>query len=152
MIVNLQKLQKGFTIIELLIVVAIISILAAIAIPSYQDYTARSQAAEALILGNGLKIPLAEWYSDQGSFPSQLSDMGYNTVEGKYVKEAAISSNNDTVWIEVLMKPQGVNAAIQGHALMMEGTDGGTNWLCGSAASVAPTNPIADKYLPGACK
>ena len=151
---NIQKIQKGFTLIELMIVVAIIGILAAIAIPSYQDYTARAQVTEALTLGNGLKTPLAEWYSDQGSFPTALSNMGYNTVQGKYVDSAALTAGSpaDTVWVDVTMKSSGINAGITSGVFRLEGTNGGTNWQCGSAASTPPTNPIADKYLPGACK
>ena len=79
-----MKNQKGFTLIELMIVVAIIGILAAIAIPAYQDYIARSQVSEGVMLLGGGKTPLAEFYADQGRWPAEpLSVMG--TLSGKYV-------------------------------------------------------------------
>ncbi|MGH8755147.1 MAG: pilin, partial [Burkholderiales bacterium] len=65
----MKLLQKGFTLIELMIVVAIIGILAAVAIPAYQDYTARAQVTEAVGLLSGGKTPMAEYYADKGVWP-----------------------------------------------------------------------------------
>ena len=71
----MKQLQKGFTLIELMIVVAIIGILAAVAIPAYQDYIARAQISEAVsLLGSG-KTPLAEYFADKGIWPSAASDV-----------------------------------------------------------------------------
>ncbi len=79
--------QQGFTLIELMIVVAIIGILAAIAIPAYQDYTARAQASEAVSLLGGLKTPIVEYYNTNGQAPdvSKQNEIGNVTITGKYV-------------------------------------------------------------------
>lgn len=79
----MKKNQQGFTLIELMIVVAIIGILAAVAIPAYKDYIARSQATEASVLLSGLKAPVAEFYNDRGTLP-QPADVNA-VVTGKYV-------------------------------------------------------------------
>ena len=79
----MKKNQQGFTLIELMIVVAIIGILAAVAIPAYKDYIARSQATEASVLLSGLKAPLAEYYNDKGVVPDPTSIKA--VTAGKYV-------------------------------------------------------------------
>ncbi len=84
----MKKIQKGFTLIELMIVVAIIGILAAVAIPAYGDYTARAQAAEAFTLLDGLKTPLTELYTSAGLFGLDTKGISGVTgiTSGKYVK------------------------------------------------------------------
>ena len=84
----MKQVQKGFTLIELMIVVAIIGILAAVAIPAYQDYTIRSQVSEGLSLGAGAKTAVAEFYNQTGSFPSTNASAGLATatsITGSYV-------------------------------------------------------------------
>src|SRR5882672_12340159 len=93
-----MKKQHGFTLIELMIVVAIIGILAAIAIPAYQDYIARSQAAEGVELLGGAKVPMAEYYADKGSWPTSASlnsptDSVIGNRAGKYVSVVRYSGN-----------------------------------------------------------
>lgn len=90
----MKRVQQGFTLIELMIVVAIIGILAAVAIPAYQDYIARSQASEAAVLLGGLKTPVAEYYLSNGAVPD-MSDLGNVQDEGKYVQGIAFANNNE---------------------------------------------------------
>ena len=72
----MKTMQKGFTLIELMIVVAIIAILAAIALPAYQDYVARSQVSEAMSLSSGAKTAVAEYYADRGAWPTSNTQAG----------------------------------------------------------------------------
>ena len=84
----MKRVQQGFTLIELMIVVAIIGILAAIAIPAYQDYTIRAQVSEGLNLAGGAKVAVTEYFQDQGVFPTTNLLAGIeaaNTIKGKYV-------------------------------------------------------------------
>src|SRR5690606_18038089 len=88
--VIMKNVQKGFTLIELMIVVAIIGILAAVAIPAYQDYTARAQASEAVNLLGGIKTPIVEYFQTEGEAPT-LSKLGNVTKSGKYVSSITAS-------------------------------------------------------------
>lgn len=143
-----HTLQAGFTLIELMIVVAIIGILAAVAIPSYQDYTARAQVSEAMTLTAGVKTPLAEWLSDKGALPTDITSIT-NSTSGKYVASIVLAGDAANPEIVATMQAAGVNAGIQGKIFGLKSIDGGNSWTCVSGSSA--TNLDA-KYLPGACK
>lgn len=141
-----QAIQKGFTLIELMIVVAIIGILAAVALPAYQDYTARAQVSEGIVLSEGLKGVVSEYWTNEGTFPATLALAGADKATGKYVSEVSMT---DGV-IEAMMKSTGVAKGIQGKTLQLSPLTaaGSIKWTCKSAG----TAPIADKYLPTSCR
>ena len=146
-----KQLQKGFTLIELMIVVAIIGILAAIAIPAYQDYIARAQVSDSVELLGGLKTPLAEYYADQGQWPTALTAIGANT-SGKYVLSVtttAASASALTLQNVATFKTANTSKFIQNSTLILQTTDGGKSWDC-SFATAGGT--ILQKYRPAACR
>ena len=148
----MKKYAAGFTLIELMIVVAIIGILAAVAIPSYQDYTARAQVSEALTLTSGYKTAVTEYYTNNGVFPAITDVEG--TTTGRYVI-AGIAFNNvtgGTLAITATFGTAGVAAAIAGETFSIATEDGGKTWQCGIDQTVYTTNQINSRFMPGACK
>ena len=148
----MKIIQQGFTLIELMIVVAIIGILAAVAIPSYQDYTARAQVAEAMNLNSGMKTALAEWYSDKGGWPVAVASVS-GTTSGKYVASITFSNaGTQTLNVDATMAATGVNSNVAGQVFSTATTSGGQRWSCGVLGQAGVTTTLASKYLPGACK
>ncbi|KAA6184866.1 prepilin-type N-terminal cleavage/methylation domain-containing protein [Thiohalocapsa marina] len=134
--------QAGFTLIELMIVVAIIGILAAIAIPAYQDYVARSQMSEAMMLTGGAKTAVAEYWMQTGSFPTDNADAGLsNTISGSYVASVTVGASGIVATMN-----NSVSTPIQGATLTLTptSTGGSITWECSSDADA--------KYLPAACR
>ena len=142
----MKAIQKGFTLIELMIVVAIIGILAAIALPAYQDYTARAQMGEALTLADGQKGAVTEFYADKGVFPGSNASAGIAeaaSIAGKYVDRVGVSGAGV---ITASMKASNVANGIAGTTLTLTPTagSGSVTWACTSSASA--------KYIPAACR
>ncbi|ENX8856776.1 pilin, partial [Neisseria gonorrhoeae] len=91
----MNTLQKGFTLIELMIVIAIVGILAAVALPAYQDYTARAQVSEAILLAEGQKSAVTEYYLNNGEWPKDNDSAGVasaSKIIGKYVKQVEVKN------------------------------------------------------------
>jgi type IV pilus assembly protein PilA len=163
-----KKLQHGFTLIELMIVVAIIGILAAIAIPAYQDYVIRSQVSEGLTLASSVKASVSEFYADRGEWPTDAGggagELGFTAPpSGKYVTGIAV--NEGTIVITYGNQANGaiLNQTLSLKPLLSPNSD--VVWQCGTnavAASVATeasgsasgavATTIAGKYRPSNCR
>jgi type IV pilus assembly protein PilA len=163
----MTKLQKGFTLIELMIVVAIIGILAAIAIPAYQDYTIRAQVSEGMNLAAAAKAAVAETFLNRGNAPANRTQAGMSAnnadTSGKYVTQVAVTNGVITVTYG-----NEANAQIAGLTLGLTPyvtADNSVAWRCGGAGApgnLANTMPGATyaagtlanqaRYLPAACR
>ncbi|EMT7960397.1 pilin [Neisseria gonorrhoeae] len=163
----MNTLQKGFTLIELMIVIAIVGILAAVALPAYQDYTARAQVSEAILLAEGQKSAVTEYYLNHGTWPEDNTSAGVasaSKIIGKYVQKVEVAKGVVTA----TMKSDGVNKEIKGKKLSLWGRreDGSVKWFCGQpvkrddAAKVGTDAVTADttgtkietKHLPSTCR
>src|SRR5689334_22027102 len=145
----MRNLQKGFTLIELMIVVAIIGILASIAIPAYQDYIARAQVTEGVELLAAAKAPLSAYYPDYGKWPPDAAEIGVAT-QGRYVANAVeITTGADTTALTLVMratfKSTDVSKFLQSRQIVFETDDGGKLWTCRSETGATG---VADKHLP----
>ena len=154
----MKNVQKGFTLIELMIVVAIIAILAAIAIPAYQTYITKTQFAESQTMADGLKTPIVEYFNQTGACPTQgtgtATDGGLSAVGsyvGKYVASVTVGTTTGAgalCPISVVFKATAgsVSTPLSGQTVKFNGTNnGGTfTWDC-DAGTIAP------KYVPTAC-
>src|ERR1700722_17930932 len=130
--VSMKSLQKGFTLIELMIVIAIIGILAAIAIPAYQNYTIRAQVTEGLSLADGFKTTISEYYSNYGVMPASNATIGATTVTGKYVSAILVTNGG----MQIAYSGPQANKNIVGQTLgLLPYLDSNNDviWVCGTA-------------------
>ncbi|MCE2723526.1 MAG: pilin [Burkholderiales bacterium] len=140
-----KQIQQGFTLIELMIVVAIIGILAAVAIPAYQDYTAKAQAGEMYTLMSGLKTPLVEAAASQGTTASCVIG-NYTTavISGKSVAGITMAAGgtapNDTCTLTGTYKGSGVNSKIQNKQVVMLYSSADGSWKCGTDLDASVQN------------
>jgi type IV pilus assembly protein PilA len=146
----MKTVQKGFTLIELMIVVAIIAILAAIAIPAYQNYLIRAQVSEGAVLTDGAKTAVAEFYSVNGRLPKNPSSAGLPataaSVSGKYVSGVTLNSSGI---ITATFNSTTANAKIQGAVFSLSPVTsaGSIAWSCSNSATT-----VSGQYLPTACR
>ncbi|HFA2726671.1 TPA: pilin, partial [Neisseria gonorrhoeae] len=143
----MNTLQKGFTLIELMIVIAIVGILAAVALPAYQDYTARAQVSEAILLAEGQKSAVTEYYLNNGEWPENNTSAGVasaSDIKGKYVESVTVANGVVTAQ----MKSDGVNKEIKNKKLSLwaRRENGSVKWFCGQPVTRgnADNDAVAD--------
>ncbi|ENV8325072.1 pilin [Neisseria gonorrhoeae] len=163
----MNTLQKGFTLIELMIVIAIVGILAAVALPAYQDYTARAQVSEAILLAEGQKSAVTEYYLNHGEWPANNTSAGVasppSDIKGKYVQSVTVTNGVVTA----TMASSNVNKEIKDKRLSLwaKRENGSVKWFCGQPVKrdnagtnddvtddANGNNGINTKHLPSTCR
>ncbi|ALP51783.1 hypothetical protein Tel_00740 [Candidatus Tenderia electrophaga] len=143
----MKKVQQGFTLIELMIVVAIIGILAAVAIPAYQDYTIRAKVTEGIGYANAARTAISEYYLSENDFPTQAQAGVANASTTDVVQGVTVARTGSTTGtITVAFRALGGDAAA-GETIVFTGTGGpnGVQWTCA-------TGSLDSKYRPSNCR
>jgi len=143
-----MKKQQGFTLIELMIVVAIIAILAAIALPAYQDYTTRAKVSELVVAADACKNSVTEYYQSQGALPTDLDESGCSDNPTQYIEQLAVA--NGVITITADASGAGHLPAAAAGNFVLTPTAGATNDVPLSWSCTAST--IEKKYLPASCR
>ncbi len=138
----MKKVQQGFTLIELMIVVAIVGILAAIALPAYQDYITRSKVSELVIQADGCKTAVAEYYSTTGTLPTDTAASGCTSQQSQYVSGLAVAAGVITV-SGTSAVPAGIDIVLTPAATS---TDQPLTWTCSTSTAAN------GKYVPSNCR
>ncbi|MES2279815.1 MAG: pilin [Pseudomonadota bacterium] len=146
-----RSIQKGFTLIELMIVVAIIGILAAVALPAYQDYTTRAKVSEVVLAASGARTAIAEYVAASGAFPGSSTAASIATQSSKYVSGIDYASSGASNGV-VTVTAQGDNSitgmTVQLVGSLATGANGVVTWVCGPGT----TSGMPTKYLPASCR
>jgi type IV pilus assembly protein PilA len=138
--------QKGFTLIELMITVAIVGILAAVALPAYQDYTIRAQVSEGFSLAGGIQTAEQEYFANNGTF-ADLTTLGIASPTGKYITGITATGGTDAVL--TITYGGGANTKIAGGTVTLTSTDdnnGNIHWACKPDGTL-----VQSKYVPSSC-
>jgi type IV pilus assembly protein PilA len=142
----MKNIQKGFTLIELMIVVAIIGILAAIAIPAYSDYTKRAKVTELVTAASACKASVSEFFQAQGVFPANIAEAGCSSTATDKIQSISLGADDGVITVVSAI------AGVEGNYVLMPNetvaNSGVLEWTCNSAAGT----DIEDKYRPANCR
>ena len=144
--------DSGMTLVELMIVLSIIGVLGAVAMPAYSDYSARAQVSEATSLLAGAKAPLAEYFLNSGQWPDKPADV-MTATSGKYTASITYFGTPDPTkpgiaTVMATFNSFGISTDLRNTTIVLKTVDGGANWKCASGG----TKPVSERFLPGACR